>query len=316
MSPVPSEARRLAAALAIAFPLVACAGTEPTADTDAGTGPGTDAAAPVDAATSGPPATIGPAERPARLVVPPAHDGTTPLPLVVLLHGYSATATLQDTYWRTSIVARSMGFYLVLPEGTVDSSGNQFWNATPACCDRDGTGVDDVAYLTGLLDEAESVVPVDTSRVYFIGHSNGSFMSFRMACELSERVAAIGGLAGADFLTDDGCVPAQPVSVLHVHGDADDTVAYAGTAFYPSARAAVERWAGRAGCDVGAPESLAPLDLDASLSGAETEVLRWSAGCEAGLDAELWTIRGGSHIPSFNTAWMPQLAEWLLRHRR
>jgi polyhydroxybutyrate depolymerase len=299
----------------LALSLVACAAEDPSAIPDAGTS--TDApAAEVDGGSSGPPATIGPEERPARLIVPPAHDGTTALPLVVLLHGYTATSTLQDTYWRASTVARAMGFYLLLPEGTTDSRGNQFWNATPACCDLDGTGVDDVAYLTGLLDAAEAVVPVDTSRVYFIGHSNGSFMSFRMACELADRVTAIGGLAGADFLADDTCVPSQPVSVLHVHGTADATIAYGGNAFYPSAEAAVERWAGRAGCDVGASEMLASIDLDSTLAGDETTVERWSEGCATGVDVELWTIVGGGHIPGFNNTWMPQLATWLLRHRR
>lgn len=292
--------------------LVACDGS------DGGPGPEPDAATPGPDAgsTDGPPAQIGPAERPARLVVPPAHDGTTALPLVVLLHGYSASASAQDLYWRASATARSMGFYLVLPDGTVDTNGNRFWNATTACCDFNGTRVDDVAYLTSLLDAAEAVVPVDTSRVYFIGHSNGSFMSFRMACEISERVAAIGGLAGADFLNDTDCEPAQPVSVLHVHGDADETVAYEGTAGYPPARVAVERWAARAGCDVGTVETLDSLDLVDALEGAETKVERWSTGCAEGVDAELWTIQGGSHVPGFNASWMPSLAQWLLRHSR
>ncbi|AKF09709.1 Putative LIPOPROTEIN LPQP [Sandaracinus amylolyticus] len=272
-------------------------------------------ATPDAGAPTGPPSEIGPAERPARLVVPDAHDGTTPLPLVVLLHGYSASAPLQDTYWRATQAARSMGFYLLLPNGTTDSRGNRFWNATTACCDFDMTGVDDVAYLTSLLDEAESVVPVDTSRVYFIGHSNGSYMSFRMACELSDRVAAIGGLAGADFLNDTDCEPAHPVSVLHVHGDADETVSFTGTAYYPSARTAVERWAGRAGCDVAAVETLEPIDLVTSLDGAETTVERWSTGCAEGHDAELWTIAGGSHVPSFQSTWMEKLVGWLLEHR-
>lgn len=302
---------RTSIAASLVLWLAACAAEAPGTSVDAGGGtPET------DGGVSGPPATIGPEARPARLVVPTAHDGTTPLPLVVLLHGYSANSTLQDTYWRASTVARAMGFYLVLPEGMTDTRGNQFWNATPACCDFDATGVDDVAYLTGLLDEAEAVVPVDTSRVYFIGHSNGSFMSFRMACELADRVTAIGGLAGADFATDTDCVPSQPVSVLHVHGDADGTIAYAGNAFYPSARVAVERWAERAGCDVSMPETLPAMDLDSSLTGDETTATRWSTGCATGVDVELWTIVGGAHIPGFNATWMPQLATWLLRHRR
>jgi hypothetical protein len=73
--------------------------------------------------------TIGPAERPARMVVPPQHDGTTPLPIVVLLHGYSASATVQDAYFGTTRLARELGFYLILPDGTMDAGGNRFRGA-------------------------------------------------------------------------------------------------------------------------------------------------------------------------------------------
>src|SRR5689334_3393881 len=55
---------------------------------------------------------FGTPERPAAFVLPPAHDGTTPLPLVILLHGYSASAALQDAYMMTSALARARGFYL------------------------------------------------------------------------------------------------------------------------------------------------------------------------------------------------------------
>ena len=204
---------------------------------DAGA-PAVDSGAPLaDAGSSTLPATLGPADRPARLIAPPEHDGVTELPIVFLLHGYGASATVQDAYFMASAEARRSGYYLVLPDGTMDASGRRFWNATPACCDFAPTGVDDVAYLTGLLDEAVAALPIDEDRVYFIGHSNGGFMSYRMACELSDRIAAIVSLAGSDFIGDMDCVPTQPVSVLQVHGDMDETIGYAGTAGYPSARA-------------------------------------------------------------------------------
>jgi polyhydroxybutyrate depolymerase len=300
--------------------LVACEGgaaipDDAGAGSDAGGGD-TDAAPQPDGGAPHGEMRIGPAERTARLILPDAYDGTTPLPLAFLLHGYTATADRQDAYFGASRAAQVMGFYLVLPEGTVDRSGNQFWNATPACCDFGGTGVDDVAYLTALLDEVEARVPVDRRQVYFFGHSNGGFMSYRMACELADRVAAIASLAGSDFAGEMDCVPARPVSVLQIHGDADATVSYAGTVYYPGARAVAVRWARRAGCDVDAVTMLDRLDLDAALPGAETRVERWETGCMEGYDAELWTIEGGAHIPLLTRDWMPALAGWLLRHRR
>ncbi len=275
-------------------------------------------AADAGAADAGPslPREIGPDERPARVVFPTAYDGETALPLVVLLHGYSASATLQDVYWGMSRHARANGYYLVLPDGTVDESGNRFWNATPACCDFGGTGVDDEAYLRGLVHEMKDRFPVDAGRVYFVGHSNGGFMSFRMACAMADEVTAIGGLAGATFLTEEECGASQPVSVLQVHGTLDDAVAYEGGPAYPSAPEAVRRWAERAGCDTSMPSELEPMDLESDLPGAETTVLRYETGCVEGVDAELWTIEGGSHIPVFHDDWPERLTGWLFRHAR
>ncbi len=262
------------------------------------------------------PETLGPAERAASLFVPTAHDGTTELPLVILLHGYGAAGVLQTGYFRATDDAERRGYYLLSPDGTKDASGKQFWNATPACCDFGGSEIDDVAYLTALLDEAIDVLPIDEERVYFIGHSNGGFMSYRMACELSDRVAAIMSLAGADFLSDTDCVPTEPVSVLQVHGDADTTISFEGSTGYSSAHESAKRWALRAGCDETETTGDA-MDLEVNLEGAETVVTEWSTGCDAGHDAALWRIAGGGHLPIFDkTTWMPALTEWLLAHKR
>ena len=305
--------------------LVACGDDDSAVTSDAGValdaGNTPDASAALDAgdtpdASRTVPRALGPADRRADFVVPPAHDGVTPLPLMILLHGYSGSASVQDLYFRASVTARAMGYYLIVPDGTTDSRGNRFWNATPACCNFGGSPVDDVAYITALLDEAESLVPVDTTRVYVYGHSNGGFMSYRMACELSARITAIASLAGGDFIGASDCVPSQPVSVLQVHGTLDETIGYAGTGGYPSARATVMRWAERAGCEPTMSTSGTPLDLLTSLPGDETTVEQWTTGCDAGLDAALWSIEGGSHIPGFNSAWPTSVAAWLLRHRR
>lgn len=255
------------------------------------------------------PEALGPPERRARLSVPRAYDGTTPLPAVVLLHGFGASGEVQDAYLGLSRAARSRGFYVVVPDGTVNGGGSRFWNATPACCDFGGSGVDDVGYLTSLIDELEAAVPV--SAVYFVGHSNGGFMSHRMACERASRIRAIVNLAGSDFLRDTDCVPDRPVSMLQIHGDLDATILYAGSpGAYPSAPAVVERWARRAGCDVTTATPGEPLDLDTGLPGAETEVLSYQTGCEDAR-AELWTLRGGSHIPSLGATFAPAVLDWL-----
>lgn len=280
---------------------------------------GGDGAAPdsgMPAVDAGPdwPDYVGGARR-ARVVVPPSYDGTTPYPMIILLHGYSVNGTIQDAYWGMSRQARERDFLLVLPDGTEDDGGNRFWNSTPGIGFM-GPDVDDVGYLRGLITEMKSLFVVDEERVYFAGHSNGGFMAYRMACEAAGEVAAIAGLAGGDFLADDACVPSQPVSVLHAHGTADETIPYDGTMLYPGAEAVVTRWATRAGCDTTMPETGAPLDLIDALPGAETRVTHYRSGCAAGHEVELWSIEGGEHIPAINGTWTPTLVDWLLRHRR
>jgi polyhydroxybutyrate depolymerase len=285
---------------------------------DAGSSP-TDGSMPVEDAGAGPPSSLGTAERPAELVLPADYDGVTAFPAVVLLHGYGANGGAQDLYLGLSRAARIEGFYVVIPNGTVDAGGRRFWNATPACCDFAATGVDDVGYLTGLLDELEATVPVADGQVFFVGHSNGGFMSYRMGCERADRVAAFASLAGSDFATDTDCVPSQPVSVLQIHGDLDGTIFYGGGApgetfgVYPSAPEAVARWATRASCD-GTTVDGDALDLEGTLAGAETETVRYESGCTAG--AELWTIRGGGHIPNLNREFAPAVLAWLRAHGR
>jgi len=249
-------------------------------------------------------------ERPAKVVVPSSYDPATPTPLLVLLHGYSASGSVQDLYFGMSRNTRMRGMLLLIPDGTVDANGNRFWNATDACCDFGGIGPDDVSYLRGLIAEMKSFYNVDADRVYLVGHSNGGFMSYRMACDASEEITAIVSLAGSTFLDESRCNPTRPVSVLQIHGTADSSVAYEGRPFaYPSARGTVQRFAMRAGCT--ATERTAPIDFDRSLPGDETQVERWT-GCDEGLAAELWTIEGGGHIPALSPAATSDILDWLL----
>ncbi len=297
--------------------LVLTACSEPTAPTDGGSLDHDGAVHQVDAgvdAGGAPPSMIGPADRRAQLVVPNAYDGVTPLPAIVLLHGYGASGELQDLYFGLSRAARTAGFYVIIPDGTLDSTGKRFWNATDYCCDFGHTNVDDVAYLTSLVDELESLAPV--SQLYFVGHSNGGFMSYRMACELADRVSAIVSLAGSDYWDASACVPDRAVSVLQIHGDADAVVPDSGTTnVFPGAEDVVARWAMRAGCDTSASETGDPIDLETNLAGAETAVTRYASGC-SGAQAELWTIHGGSHIPALTPDFTPDVLAWLGAHAR
>lgn len=253
------------------------------------------------------------AARPYGFKVPAGYDSTAPTPLVIMLHGYAETSVAQEDYFRFGPVADEQTFLYATPDGTHDESGNQFWNADDACCDFFASGVDDVAYIDAMIDDISTQYNVDPKRIFVVGHSNGAFMSHRLACDLSNRIAAIAPLAGAVWNDALKCTPADHVSVLDVHGDADAVVNIAGGAVpagliapgdppatqppYPSEAQTMSTWAAKNGCTgVQAPNGLT-LDLDATLAGAETTESAY-AGCPSGIGVELWTIRGGTHVPA------------------
>ena len=261
-----------------------------------------------------PPDFVG-GDRPATWYVPADYTPDRKWPLVILLHGFSVAGFLQDALFQLSGQVDDRGFLLVIPDGTPNEDGDRFWNATDACCNEYGSDVDDVAYLLSLLDEMALYFRVDPKRVYLMGHSNGGFMSYRMACDAGDRITAIVSLAGADWLDPANCTAAHPVGVLQVHGTLDDVIGYEGWAGasdgghhyagYPSAEASAEGWAQRDGC--AAPQVGAPFDMEPDLPGPETNPTEWS-DCTDGLRVALWTIEDGTHIPNVYDGTFTRLA--------
>jgi polyhydroxybutyrate depolymerase len=255
--------------------------------------------------------------RPAEVRGPSGWTGDEPLPVVFILHGFGADAELQETFvFRFSRRIEEDRFLLVLPNGTENPEGQRFWNATDACCNGYGSDVDDVGYLMGLVDELESDYAIDSDRIYFTGHSNGGFMSFRMACEHPERIAAIMPLASSTWLDPQDCTHPAPTSVLDIHGTEDDSVPYDDSIYYPGAQARAERWAERSGCDVNAATEGKSMDLINGIEGAETEVLEYRSGCEDGKVVDLWTLEGVGHVPIFHDGFADVVIPWLLQRTR
>ena len=256
--------------------------------------------------------------RPYESHTPTHYDASKPTPLVVLLHGYSASGAIQNSYFGTSALSDAKGFLLAYPDGTPDSSGNRYWNATDACCAFAAAAPDDVAYLDAVIDDMSARYNVDPKRVYLVGHSNGGFMSHRYACDRSHRIAAIAELAGAQWNDVTKCKPSEPVAVMHLHGDLDSVIAYAGGANggikYPSANQTVADWAGFDGCATTPVDTGATYDLITDVAGEETKVARYE-GCKPGGAAELWTIKGGSHVPTIHQpAWGEAIWTFLAAH--
>ena len=241
-------------------------------------------------------------DRPATLMLPSGHEG--PLPLILALHGYTSSAEWFDTY--TGLAARvPEGFALILAQGETDTEDDTYWNATDWCCAfRADPPADDVAYLTSLIEEARQ--HTDVSRVIAMGHSNGGFMSYRLACE--ERVDVVVSLAGTSYVNPDLCETDRAVSVLHIHGDADEVVRFGPTENHSGAEQELARWAERAGCS--ATRNAGTSDIDGGIEGEETVRTAWE-GCADGHRLELWTLRGGDHSPRFDPPLADPVLNWL-----
>ena len=245
-----------------------------------------------------------------------SYSKDTSLPLVILLHGYGATGALQESYMKFESVAEKNRFILVYPDGTLDLSGKRFWNATDACCGF-FSAVADEAYLLSVLKEMESNYSIDAKRIYFVGHSNGGFMSYRMACRHPDRIAAIASLAGASFFKATDCGAKSSVSVLQVHGTKDETILYEGGQIfgtsYPGAVASASQWATFNQCTQNAVTRSTKLDLEPNIAGDETSIKAWT-NCQNSSEVELWTMENGTHIPTLVSTFATKIWEFFAAH--
>ena len=249
-------------------------------------------------------------DRPADLKTPTQLTPGKQYPLVVLLHGFTANGFAQSALFQMNALTTTDAALWIAPDGTTNLSGKQFWNAGPECCDFNDQNPDDVTYLGELVDEIKAEWPIDEGQVFFIGHSNGGYMSYRMALERADMIAGIMSLAGN--VPTVSATPSQPVSVLHLHGTADAVVPYTGTL---GAVVDVEKWAAHDGCTSTTRSLTVTLDLDTAVSGSETTG-ETTMGCPSGVAVELWKMEGSGHIPLLVTTFATTVFDWLAAHKR
>lgn len=256
--------------------------------------------------------------RPARLHVPRDYDENKSYPLVVMIHGFSVSGALQDVIFQLVKRVNSHQFVLIVPEGTKNRDKNGFWNAFSDCCNFYDENVDDVAYISSLIEEAFEHVNIDRSRVTSLGQSNGGYMSYRMACERPDLVRRVVSVAGSMPVDREECVASDAVTVLQVHGTEDPTVPYdnnldteggEGHGIYTrGAEATVADWLEINDCAEEASENYR-ADFFV-IEGDETEVTRWE--CRAGTSVEFWRVEGGEHLlGSRNSTFQNRIAEFV-----
>ena len=225
-----------------------------------------------------------------RLYIPAIYTGTTARPLIINMHGYGSNASQQQPYSNFMPIADTANFLMVYPNGTF-SAGKQFWNSGlyPA-------GVDDIGFISHLIDSLKAQYNINLNRVYATGMSNGGFMSHTLACELSNRITAVASVTGSIFTMQYGsnCHPTRPIPVMQVHGTADPTVPYAGntTQNMEPIDTVVKYWVTKNNCNPVASFSNVPNTNTAD--GCTAEHYTYSGGT-SGSSVELFKIIGGTH---------------------
>lgn len=260
---------------------------------------------------------VFPGARPFTVDIPTTYQKSKPAPLLLALHGYTSSGEQTEKYLQMAAVAQKHGILYVHPDGTTDGASNRFWNATPACCNFYASKVNDEAYLMSVIDSVSKKYSVDQKRIYVVGHSNGGFMTHHMGCTHSNRIAAIVSFSGATYDNSKDCKPTSPISVLQIWGTSDSTIAYDGGNIlgkkYPGALKTVASWAALDKCSGKIGLSKVKLDLEAQLPGAETIVSSYGS-CKAKTTVELWTIKGGAHVPALVKDFANQVVDFLLAH--
>lgn len=238
---------------------------------------------------------VGSQYRSYRLYVPAIYTGATARPLILNLHGYTSNALQQQQYSNFMPIADTANFLMVYPNGTY-SSGQRFWNAGLS-----PTLVNDIAFLSALIDSLDLTYNINLNRVYSTGMSNGGFMSHTLACELSNRITAIASVTGGIFTSQYGanCHPMRPVPVMQIHGTSDATVPYAGNMSQGMMPidSVVRYWRKKNGCNPTATFSNVPNT--STTDGCTAEHYLYNNGT-SGSTVELYKIINGGHTwPGF-----------------
>jgi polyhydroxybutyrate depolymerase len=218
------------------------------------------------------------------VVVRPDPAPTSPLPMLLILHGNGGTAANMADLAVVADYVATQGFWAVMPQAQ-----NGVWDDDPS-----NSPDDDVRFISSLIDSLASAGGIDATRVYASGLSNGGFMMDRLACDLSDKIAAF-GMVSATIRTGviNACSPVVQRPKLFILGTADPIVPYNGWGILSdiqSATVAVNFWAAQQGCS--SPSTTA---LPVTVNDGTSVDLESFASCARGGSLRLYTVNGGGH---------------------
>ncbi len=231
---------------------------------------------------------------------PASYTGTTPWPVVLTLHGGGGNALGTIGFTQMSLVADTANFLVVYPQGSKIGSNCCSWGAGVGS-PSDTAGINDISFFNKLIDSLKTEFNIDTNRIYSTGLSQGGFMSQKLACQLSHRIAAIAPLcSNLDSLQMLTCNPSRSVPVLIINGTTDILVPYNGAKFtnngwpltYFPVDTLMKFWNTKNGCNPTSSSFNFP-DIDPTESSTITRYT-WT-GCSCNTETILYKVNGGGH---------------------
>ena len=216
------------------------------------------------------------------LVYEPSEEpGPLGYPLVIGLHGtgsngaqFVATASLMQK-------AKQEGFVYACPDALMNQNFTYF--NVGGAFEEMTNGTDDIGLISAIIDSMIANYDIDTTRIFVTGFSNGSAMSYRVAAELSNRIAAVGAVSGQ--MVYEHCNPVVPIPIMHFHGLSDPLLPFEGGEAAPPVMETMETWCGVNNCTE-IPDTI--LDEDGILG------LKW-ASLSTDADVILYTIEDQEH---------------------
>jgi polyhydroxybutyrate depolymerase len=156
--------------------------------------------------------------------LPPNYYENSGFSLVIAMHGGGGSASQFESTSKLTDKANAAGFIVVYPEGT---GVINTWNAGTCCGSSVSNNINDVKFISMLIDKLVAAYKINPKKVFATGHSNGGMMSYRLACELSNKIAAIAP-NGSTMVVTQACNPSRAVPVLQMHSKLDQHVVYTG----------------------------------------------------------------------------------------
>lgn len=239
---------------------------------------------------------VGGRDRSYLVHIPPKYDPKKPTPVVLAFHGGATNAPIMALASGLSEKADEAGFVVVYPNGTGKGNLLLVWNSggfNKAFAEK---LPNDVAFVEAILDELPRLVHVDPKRIYATGISNGGMMCYRLAAELSQRIAAIAPVSGT--MSVERGRSRRPVPVMHFHGTEDKPVPFQGpdewTAkflAFKSVEETIRIWAKLNGC----PKKPKTIELPNKVDDGTTVRQEVYGPGKNGAEVVLFVIKGGGH---------------------